>query len=669
MLDPQSACPDENRLIMCLNGLLDSQSRAEIEQHLDGCDSCRALIAQLLRATTQLSTDSSPVEEAPDQLLHRGTNLGRYVLLDCIGRGGSGVVYAAYDPELDRKVALKLLRTDLPGDPGAWRASLLREAQAMARLAHPNVIAVFDVGTFREQVFVAMEFLRGCSLGEWLREKQRGWRETVEVFLQAGEGLRGAHQSGLVHRDFKPDNVLVGDEGQVRVTDFGLARPILPMGESAKPRSVPNTDTSHAIAGTPLYMAPEQWRGHPADERTDQFSFCLSLYEAVYEAFPYPGRTSVSFTGQLPPAPKNTSAPAWLRRALARGLSSSPEARYPSMRALLVTLTRGLRAARARVQLAAALTLAVLLGLVVDRAVQVSAEREIEVDLARAAELFRVKAAEQQKSLDARAELTLRKEYVMEALGKADDLDTRLGLSQESKESGLDFAHELIRSADLAFLRSEDALLLVDAEARLVYDQADQSVYGQKLSGIDLLDRTLAGEPVEALWSPARVQKFPIRLAAGSAEDDLLLVLARPITRGGRNLGALLLGRWVRAAFLPNLEQLVGDRVVLRALDGARSATTDWSLAAAKAADAKGSGMVKLGSTRYLVRSAELVGFGGQAIGHAFLVRNFDQQVDPILSRFRKDAVRFGLAAAAFGIAVYVLWRVRSNRRELRPAR
>jgi predicted Ser/Thr protein kinase len=670
MLDPHSTdCPDENQLVMSLNGLLDTQERDKIEQHLDGCESCRSLIVQLLRATTLITDDSEPVEQAADAPLPRGTNLGRYVMLDCVGRGGSGLVYAAYDPELDRKVALKLLRTDLPGDPGAWRASLLREAQAMARLAHPNVISVFDVGTFQAQVFVAMEFIRGCSLGDWIREKPRSWRETVEVFLQAGEGLRAAHQSGLVHRDFKPDNVLVGDQGQVRVTDFGLARPTVAFEEPASRLPLSSGVTSHALAGTPLYMAPEQWGGHSADERTDQFSFCLSLYEALYGAFPYPGRTSASFTGQLPPAPKNTSVPAWLRRVLARGLSFSPEARYPAMQVLLNALARGLRAVRARVQLAAGLALAVLVGLAVDRTVQASAEREIEVDLARAAELFRVKAAEQQKSLDARAELTLKKEYLMEALGKADDLDTRLGLSHESKESGLAFAHELLRSADLAFLRSEDVLLLVDAEARVVYDQADESAYGPKLSGIDMLDRALAGESVEALWSPTKVESFAIRLATNNSEGDLLLILARPVTRGGKNLGALLLGRWAKASFLPTLEQLVGDRVVLQSPDGARSATMDWSLAAAKAAEEKRREVVKLGSTRYLVRSAKVVGFSGEVIGNASLVRNFDQPLQPILSRFRNDALRLVLAAAVLAIAAYFFWRVRSNRRDLRELR
>jgi serine/threonine protein kinase len=233
--------------------------------------------------------------------LGRGSTLGRYLILDFLGVGGMGVVYSAYDPGLDRKVAIKLLRptTNAHGGTTAGRSRLLREAQALARLSHPNVIAVHDVGTFEDQVFVAMEYAEGQTLSAWLREEPRSVREIVAAFLEAGRGLAAAHAAGLVHRDFKPANVLFGN-GRARVLDFGLActdvsresgervvaledlPPALPLpppltGDSTQDPSLnalgtPLTMTG-TLMGTPAYMAPEQMAGRPVDARTDQFSF------------------------------------------------------------------------------------------------------------------------------------------------------------------------------------------------------------------------------------------------------------------------------------------------------------------------------------------------------------------------------------------------------------
>src|SRR3954453_18295126 len=162
----------------------------------------------------------------PGEPLPRGSAVGRYVVLERIGSGGMGVVYAAYDPELDRKVALKLLRPDRAGAVGEAALRLQREAQAIARLSDPHVVAVYDAGTLGEQVFVAMEFVEGRTLREWLKAEPRSWSEILKAFLAAGRGLAAAHDAGLVHRDFKPDNVLLGGDGRVKVADFGLARPV-----------------------------------------------------------------------------------------------------------------------------------------------------------------------------------------------------------------------------------------------------------------------------------------------------------------------------------------------------------------------------------------------------------------------------------------------------------
>src|SRR6185295_2513362 len=165
---------------------------------------------------------TGPDQPQPPDPIHRGSTIGRYLVLQRLGEGGMGVVYAAYDAELDRKVALKLLRPTRDSDEG--HARLLREAQAMARVSHPNVIAVHDVGMYRDQVFVAMDLVEGTTLSKWIRQEPRPWREVIRVFLDAGRGLKAAHDAGLVHRDFKPTNVLLGRDGRVFVTDFGLAR-------------------------------------------------------------------------------------------------------------------------------------------------------------------------------------------------------------------------------------------------------------------------------------------------------------------------------------------------------------------------------------------------------------------------------------------------------------
>ncbi len=338
--------------------------------------------------------------------LARGACVDRYVIVGELGAGGMGVVYKAFDPELGRPIALKLLNT-LGGTSGALRDRLVREAQALARLSHPNVIAVHDVGTFGSDVFIAMEFVEGQTLRAWLKEKPRRQREILDVFLAAGQGLAAAHRAGLVHRDFKPDNVIVGarpqsanasgvelGDGRVRVLDFGLARDATtgwapyewgeegeatreqsigrivrsetttaPEGRRASPHPAQQpapaeavikpvasgaslaSPLTHAgsILGTPRYMAPEQHRGEVADERADQFSFCVALYDALYGEFPFEGRGLEEFEdnvleGRVQDPPAGSGVPRWLRGVLLRGLLVDPAQRHESMDALLAHL-------------------------------------------------------------------------------------------------------------------------------------------------------------------------------------------------------------------------------------------------------------------------------------------------------------------------------------------
>jgi serine/threonine protein kinase/tetratricopeptide (TPR) repeat protein len=313
-----------------------------------------------------------------------GGRLGRYVLLEQLGEGGMGIVYAAYDPELDRKVALKLMRArrseSLSASEG--QARLLREAQAMAKVSHPNVMAVFDVGIYEDRVFLAMELVEGTTMLRWLETTRRPWREVLTRFIDAGRGLAAAHAAGLAHRDFKPANILLGVDGRVRVTDFGLARPAstaITAEQAAAALEQPanvetfgsllNTPLTQigAVVGTPGYMAPEQYRGAMPDVRTDQFSFAVALYEGLYGQRPFDATAMAAAVQEgrtlaLHEPPAAARVPAWLWRIVRRGLAANPEERHPSLEAMLEALALDPRAAWRRRLTFAALAVTVAAG-------------------------------------------------------------------------------------------------------------------------------------------------------------------------------------------------------------------------------------------------------------------------------------------------------------------
>jgi tetratricopeptide (TPR) repeat protein len=297
-------------------------------------------------ATRREGRGQQPHDQKVDHLA-RGTLVGRYVVLDVLGEGGMGVVYAAYDPELDRKIAIKLLQAAHGESESGGQAWLLREAQAMARLSHPNVIAVHDVGTLSgDRVFVAMELVDGMTLRAWLRE-ERPWRDVVSVMRAAGAGLAAAHAAGLVHRDFKPENVLVAD--RVRVMDFGLAR----LHAEDKP-----LDAVGTVVGTPAYIAPEIYDGRGADARTDQFSFGVALYEALYRVRPFSRDDLVAKRATAPKPPASANLPAWLERIVLQAIALDPAQRFASMDELLAALSVDPAATRRRVMIGAAIAVA-----------------------------------------------------------------------------------------------------------------------------------------------------------------------------------------------------------------------------------------------------------------------------------------------------------------------
>jgi tetratricopeptide (TPR) repeat protein/predicted Ser/Thr protein kinase len=303
------SCPSETHLQAFVDGKLSPVEIAELSTHLDTCDECRMVVGVV-----------QPVPLDDESTAER---VGRYVLRRVLGKGGMGVVFEAVDPELHRVVALKLLRTDI----GAEQGRLLGEAQAMAKLSHPNVVTIHDVGRDGERVFIVMALVRGVSLRHWLAEEPRTLSAILDTFEQAAEGLRAAHDAGLVHRDFKPENVFVASDGRVQVGDFGLARA--------------HDDASRKAEGSLAYMAPEQREGGQVDARSDQYSFCLALDLA---------------TRSTP------SVPRWLSKVVARGTSVEPAKRFASMDALLADLRAHRRRSRYRWPALAAVVVAGVIG-------------------------------------------------------------------------------------------------------------------------------------------------------------------------------------------------------------------------------------------------------------------------------------------------------------------
>ncbi len=293
------------------DGEMAAVTRLEARAHLDECEACRLLLVEISRELFPAESHVAAGTSAGLPVLI-GSVIGRYHVLEWLGQGGMGVVYGAYDPQLERRVALKLLRSATPDeDPVVADAAarLLTEAKALARVSHPHVVVVHDAGTHGGQVFLVMEHLDGGTLAEWQERAHPTAEALVERYEEAARGLSAAHEAGFVHGDVKPSNLMIGSDGRVRVTDFGLAREAAASAPAA-------SDRARSIRGTPAYLAPEQLHGGEADARSDQYSFCVALREAL----------------------KDRRVPAHVKRALARGLSTEPGERFADMHALLAAL-------------------------------------------------------------------------------------------------------------------------------------------------------------------------------------------------------------------------------------------------------------------------------------------------------------------------------------------
>jgi hypothetical protein len=352
-----NTCIGDNTLVELVENSMSPSEAKHLDRHFAHCADCRRRWAALAASPSRMAqAPTSPAGMGAHLDLKPGIKIGRFVISHEIGRGGMGVVFAARDPHLDRPAAIKLLH-GTGGDEPVARAQerLLAEARAMARLDHPNIIKVYEAGLFQQETYIAMEMVDGETLSHWARRWQRPWASVLAVFRQAGGALAHAHANGLAHGDFKPENVLIDDADRVRVTDFGLSRWFEREG-----RPQPASDLGEFVGGTPRYMAPEQFRGQPANACSDQFGFCVALYECLYSRHPFArgsARSLFELSEQQATAPLRADAhaahgvPSWLHGVLARGLHRDPACRYPSMAALLDALTP--RRARARWPLAA----------------------------------------------------------------------------------------------------------------------------------------------------------------------------------------------------------------------------------------------------------------------------------------------------------------------------
>lgn len=340
------ACPDDSVIESAAAGRLAREDRAALDAHVSACDRCRELLGHLMDQVTDVAPLAAGAQEiAPGRPLRRGDRVSHYEVVGWLGAGGMGEVYVARDRRLDRRVALKVW-SGASGDQRS-RVAMTREAQAMARVRHPNVVVVFDVGHERGLDYVAMELVEGVTLTVWL-EGERSKEEIFSVCIQAGEGLYAAHRAGLIHRDFKPSNVLVDHDGKAHVTDFGLAR-AAGEGESPpkdsriafsarSPLEEKHTQTG-SVKGTPAYMAPEQAAGLSVGEAADQFSFSLTLFRALTGEHPFArGPEGLDYRSGVRPAPANRLSTA-VRAVLVRAMSFDPRERFPSLRALLDALT------------------------------------------------------------------------------------------------------------------------------------------------------------------------------------------------------------------------------------------------------------------------------------------------------------------------------------------
>ena len=720
-------CLDANVVQDLMSGALDAAARSAVMGHLDTCEDCRELLgitaADTLRehlAITQpypgaivaprtsdpaldetmlpgdigldatrmpddelaaFSLDATAASDGArttmkpdDQLIPprraatgpiAGKAFGRYTLLDRLGAGAMGVVWRASDPKLGRNVALKLLRRH----DASLTERLIREAQSMAQVSHPNVVAVYDVGIADGNNYIAMELVEGTSLRGWQRAKSRTVPEIVAAYVDAGRGLAAAHAAGIVHRDFKPDNVLVGGDGRARVTDFGLAAAKPSESGTHHPVGDVNLTTSGSVLGTPAYMAPEQFVGGNVDSRTDQFNFCVALYEALYEERPFEGKTfeelgeSVA-EGRVRPAPAGTQVSGGLRAILLRGLSPKPGDRFPTMEYLLTELVRDRARPWRRTAIGAtALAAALVLGLVSDWAVRDRVTSEIHQSFELTGKQLDMTIQKLHRFFDTVSQVAYREQALRELAGHHDQADFGLGTPEADREE-LEKLHNTLVSAE--WVKAGDTQrAVVDYKGRLLYTSYATQVWNTDMSVLPPIKHALdAGKgdsvTVVAYAEPA-IAAGPC--SAARTAEGLAVMFARTLALGDTATGQ----SEARAIYiqLEDGKQLLDDLrlddkalLALIAPDG--TTIGDEGMTHELVAAAPSSGAIMEVDDRghaYQVQARAVPGLDGNGtIAHVVMAR----KLDGVLTLFPDARLVFVLAAlGSLGIAIATALRAR----------
>ena len=609
--------------------------------HLDSCGVCRECLAIMARdATLVRRTDVVEHDVAPRRPTS-GHVVGRYTLVEKLGSGAMGVVWSAEDPKLERKVALKLLkRRDVE-----LTERLIREARSMAQVAHPNVVAVFEVDVADDATFITMELVAGQSLRKW-QATDRAVPDVVAAYVEAGRGLAAAHAAGIVHRDFKADNVLVGNDGRIRVTDFGLAlaKPI--SEDTLVPRDVQLTTTG-SVMGTPAYMAPEQFAGGNVDSRTDQFNFCASLYEALYRERAFDGRTFEELRANVVSGRfrRSSRASGGLCEILHRGMSIKPGDRYATMEHLLVELGRDrARPWRLTATVNAAFAVILAIGLVADWAVRAQVASE-------SRQSFALTGTELEKTIRLHIDefytvsaVAYREDALRQLAGHHDQADFGLGTAAADRED-LEKLHDTLLSTEWVKLRNSDRAI-ADYKGRLLYTSAAPRDWGQDLSAIPAIKRVFDGAgdsiTVESYADPVLVRTG---ILGKGHTSGLAIMFARTLELGDKTKGV----SEARAIYLQfeNGNQLLDDvrldRDTLLALVSVDGTTTGdaGALRLVEAAPSDGAIVdVSDGGHRYRVQSRPVFGLDSRnTIARLVMAR----RADGVLQLFPGARIVFAL--------------------------